>query len=166
MPPLRTTDYEKLQQLMQSEYSALENLHATLLHEKEALENNQIDNITQIAEQKSRQVEDFPNLVSQRAELLHNAGFNNTQADIEQAIEQAPTDELRSQLHGLLQQNLELMESCQKQNQVNGVVIEVGRQSTSFILDLLQKPASETATTYNKKGQTNQSNGKPPLAKA
>lgn len=166
MPPLRTTDYEKLQQLMQTEQQALESLHATLLQEKEALENNQIETITRLAEQKSQQVEDFPQWVNQRAELLQAAGFDNTQADMERAIEQAPTQALRDSLHELLLQNLELMESCHKQNQVNGVVIEIGRQSSTFILDLLQKPATEEATTYNKKGKTSQSNGKPPLAKA
>lgn len=164
MPQLRTADLEPLKELLLAEQTALEKLHATLIEEQTILEQNDIDALPPLIEQKAEQLENISQQVTQRAEYLQTLGLENSRADMEEAFSKAAT--LGEELQKLLQQNIAIMEACHKQNEINGLVIEVGRQTTGFVLDLLQKTDTETSTTYNKKGKTSQSNGKPPLAKA
>lgn len=167
MASIRTPDFETLLQHLQTEQSALQALHAILLKEQEALAGNDIDALNEITQEKAQQVEQINELISSRGEHMAKLGLANDQDGMAEALGKAPSNALRDEAQGLWQQNQDLLENCQQQNQVNGIVIEAGTQSTQLVLDILQQPATPPATTtYDKKGRTNQSNGKPPLAKA
>lgn len=166
MTQARTSDFETLQQQLLAEHQALLDLQTTLLQEKDCLAENKIDELTRLTEQKANLVNRISELVEQRSEHLQSLGLENTAEDMQALISKAPGNTLEEGLSQAWEQNIALLEECQRQNEINGIVIEVGNQATRLMLDLLQGPNKETATTYNKKGKTSQSNGKPPLAKA
>jgi len=130
-----------------------ESLHASLEREQQALYDNDLESIEQIAAAKAELAASIEALERRRAELVSQAGFPthaNGMAAYLGHLEQGPegTRTVTAQwqtLQGVLRQ-------CDRQNQINGIMLEKNRRRAEALLRLLRGDA-DTPQLYSEAGK-------------
>ena len=131
----------RLKSLLQQESSALEDLYAVLMKELVALKERNSDTITVLSEEKDTLLNNLEMLDRERQQCLQE----NTQAS-----EQHITNEINQ-----LSSEIEIcLNKCQKQNSINGGIIEMSKLFNEKMLDIICG-SSAKEVTYGSTGKNN-----------
>ena len=124
-------------------------LVAVLGQEHEALQQRDSDALEKNTQEKQNLIAAIEKQGRERLELLKAAGIDTDRESVLSFVDAEP--ELRSRWDELESVLLE----CQKQNQLNGLLLEKGRQQTQQILGILLGEGSRKETElYNASGTT------------
>lgn len=129
MDKLSTTLFGKLKQ----ELALLGQLEAVLAQEFTALEQKNTDEVTKNSNKKQELVAQLEQQGQERLGILQQAGVASGKEGLDEILRSESSGELKS-LWGELETTLL---RCQKQNQVNGILLEKGRQQTQQMLNIL-----------------------------
>jgi flagellar biosynthesis/type III secretory pathway chaperone len=142
----------KFVEILQRELSQLAQLEAVLRLENEALKQRDTDAIEKNSSEKQSLIASIETLGKQRLALLQAAGKGTDKDSVLAFVNTEPKLQERwDELEAILQR-------CQKQNQVNGMVLETSRQQTQQILGILLGQESRKDTQlYDAKGGTSPS---------
>ncbi len=134
---------------LQHELQAVSRLMELLLQEHAALAAQDADALEKTAHAKQQQLSKIESWEQERNQLLTRAGHPATQAGMEQYLDAHNNP----QLTRLWQQLLGLSGKCHHQNQVNGGIVETGRQHIQRALAIL-RGVSPDAELYGPAGKT------------
>jgi len=155
------TEYQsQFRVLLQQEIEFSNQLLKNLQLENQALSNNDIESIQNIAPDKQQIIYTLESLSRQRESLLKNAGFSGDKIGMENFIKQ-----YRS-LDQDWQQLMSVVSKCQRQNEINGIIINAASRQTTDALSILKGQQSNNKVRYGSKGETINSTYTNPLAKA
>lgn len=133
--------------VLQQELGQLTRLESVLGQEHEALKRRDSDALLPLIKEKQTLVTAIEALGGELPALLKRAGHSNDKEAVLVFIDTAP--QLRQQWDELEA----LLLRCQRQNQVNGVLLERGRWQTQQLLGILLGEGNQRETElYNAKG--------------
>lgn len=136
---------------LEKEKAVAQQLHQLLQDENQALKEQDPTSILELAEKKQQLLLSLNQLSQQRKDMLLQAGLGENL----QVIESQTTLPVR--IHQSWNALLELIQSCQKQNWLNGTLIERGRQVTHELQKIITgRDGQNEAGIYGQNGQTNQ----------
>ena len=111
---------------------------AQVLHgEFDALTNNDMEAIQQAADAKSRLTDLLNDLENERTTLLRSAGLDLNKTGVMAYLMRHDSGQ-PSELTALWQKIEQLTRSCEKQNKINGVIIEKNRRRTEAAMNILR----------------------------
>lgn len=142
---MTTTDEEnRINDLLQQEIHISQQLLGILQSENLALSSNDHDALRQLIPNKQQAIDTLGSLAQQRQSLLKNAGFSEDKKGMEAFIKQCG-----HMSSGLLEQYWRQLSTaasgCQRQNEINGIIISASSRYTRNALSLLkgQRPGNE-----------------------
>lgn len=139
----------KLLPLFQEITSYLKQLLNALNSEHQALSKNNFQSIDIIAKEKIVLMEQLEDLNKERLDLLNAAGFDASTESVEEFLKK--TNSPRTPLvQSSWKEISNLTDKCEKQNDINGIVIENNRQHTENALSILQGKQQSTELYTNK----------------
>ncbi len=143
----------KLLQLLNQESELAANLLELMLLEKDALENNQHDNLNAITRNKAICLDQIEQISYSRSQLLLTLSLAaTTNEKMREFISKQPDSDktlLQEALTSLEQQ----LAKCKNQNSVNGMVISMSQRNIQRNLNIL-KGVDQNSLTYTPKGET------------
>lgn len=138
--------------LLQEITSYLQQLLLALKNEHKALSENNIETIQVIAAEKILLMEHLEDLNNERRTLLELAGLDITATGIGDFLQN--TSSPRAPLMKTLWDEISKLSSeCDKQNNINGIIIESNKRHTENALSILQGKQQNTEL-YSKNGQS------------
>lgn len=142
----------RFSQILQTELGQLARLELVLGQEFDALKQQNNDALSENLEEKQKLIHEIESLGRQRLELLRGAG----QGDDKVAVLAFVSAE--AELNTRWQELEATLLRCQKQNQVNGMLLEKGKMQAQQLLGvLLGKESGSDGATYDAKGATSSS---------
>lgn len=123
----------ELSDAIQKELLLLEQLEVVLTQETSALEKQNADDISEKSKEKQNLASELEQCGLERVAMLKQAGHEPGKEGIA-ALASADSSGKLEQLWRDLETSLL---RCQKQNQVNGILLEKGRQQTQQLLNIL-----------------------------
>ena len=145
-----TISSKTIQPLLQEISSYLQQLLLALNKEHQALSDNDLKSVQTIAEEKILLMEHLDDLNKERRSLLEDAGLDITSTGIEDFFLNSNSPRA-PQMKALWGEISNLSRQCDKQNNINGIVIEANRRHTENALSILQGKSQNTEL-YSKKG--------------
>ena len=140
--------------MLQQQLGQLARLQAVLLQEQAALQQRDGDALSAIDVEKQQLVSDLDGLSRNLTGELQAAGHGSDKGTLHTFITAEAT------LQPLWQQLEAALLACRKQNQVNGILLEKGRQQTQQLLSiLLGGPSQKDGMLYDAKGSASSSLG-------
>jgi len=143
---------KKISPLLEDIRSYLEQLFNALESEYTALSDNDIQAIQSIAKEKVILMEQLEDLNKERRILLEEAGLNLSSNGIDDFFN-SKTLPKNPKLQKLWSSISSLTKQCEKQNNINGIIIENNKRHTKDALSILQGKQKSTEL-YTNKGQT------------
>lgn len=138
MTALLKTIAERLSQLLQA-----------LEAEYQALSANDVEKMQQTAEDKTTLTEQLERLELKRSILLKNAGLDQDKTGMTAYLQRQPDADNAMEKHW--QEIEQITRKCEKQNKVNGIIIESKRRRANTALAIL-KGQSNTTELYTAEG--------------
>ncbi len=130
----------------------LEQLFHALENEYRALSENDIQAIESIAQEKIILMEQLEDLNKERRALLEAAGLDLDANGIDDFLNSSTITD-KPKLKTLWNDISNLSKQCEKQNNINGIIIENNKRHTENALSVLQGK-QQTAELYSNKGQS------------
>ncbi len=156
---------QKLGALLQQQIQNAEQLKQILQNETDALITRDLGAIQHLSQEKSEQSSTLEKLSQPQQQLLQAAGLPYTAEGMKRFIESQPSNWAiplrKQQLH--LQT---LLESCQKQNLINGNIITANRYSAETALTILRGQFMPDNLVYSADGKAATSSSSTSLIKA
>jgi flagella synthesis protein FlgN len=153
---------EQLGPILAQATEAAEELLSVLLREREALGQRALEAIQEMAERKDRLIQQLEGLSSRQDTLLRHAGIDPQGAKLEVELRAMGARSLAEQWSALRS----ILKDCQRENQINGGIIEISRRFAEQVLDVLRGPAPD-ARLYGPSGETKTGlSGRGPIATA
>jgi len=153
---------EQLGPILARETEAAQDLLSVLLREREALGQRALEAIQEMAERKDRLIQQLEGLSSHQNALLRQAGIDPQGAKLEVELRAMGVRSVAEQWSALRS----LLKDCQRENQINGGIIEISRRFAEQVLDILRGTAPD-ARLYGPSGETKTGRtGKGPIATA
>lgn len=142
-------EHQVFAQLLQQEHSAVEQLLDILRQEQHALGERNSETLNQSVSSKEAVFQRLQQLSQQREQFLQQRGFSADKSGFTAFMATDPT--------GNLVQAWEALEAtlreCQRQNQLNGTLLESGRQITQEMLSILTGRDFSKHELYNQRGK-------------
>lgn len=138
--------------LMQQEQEAAARLFAVLQTEHEAIARRDTDALQQAVADKQALLNQLENSHNRRLQLMQAAGLNSGPDGFDIMLERCAASG-----HDLFLRWNDLKESlvsCQRQNQLNGAVLESSRRSTHRALSILLGGQGDSSELYNQAGKS------------
>ena len=148
--------HQAFARLLQQEAAVVKALQAVLKREHQALGKRDAAAITTASAEKEPLLGQLEQLAKQRNQILQQVGLGIDKPGFEAFIESDGSGLLRK-FWGVLE---ELLRECQKQNQVNGILLESGKQVTQQAVSILTGREIEQDDLYDQRGKTSGSLGK------
>ena len=145
MPPSK-----KLIPLLNEISSYLNQLLNALLNEYDALSTNNIKLIENIAKEKIILMEQLEDLDKEKKILLEKSGLDISSSSIEEFISKSSSPRAPI-MKNIWEKISTLTKECEKQNNINGIVIESNKKHTENALSILQGKQQDTEL-YSEKG--------------
>jgi flagellar biosynthesis protein FlgN len=144
-----------LNEMLAQDSSAVTQLTSLLLGERKLLEQRQHQGMQEIVDQKDQHLDALSFNVKKRAQLLKSVGLAQTPAGWEQLLTSHPaTQALVTEWRALN----DAFVACQKENEINGRMINRSKQTLTHLLNLIRGQVV-VPSLYTQKGTaTNQSN--------
>ena len=134
---------------LQHELQTVSRLMELLLQEHTALAAHDAEALEKVVHDKQLQLTKIESWEQERNQLLSRGGHPATQTGMEQCLKA----QSNPQLDWLWQQLLSLSSQCHHQNQINGGIVEAGRQHIQRSLAIL-RGVSPAAELYGPAGKT------------
>lgn len=150
--------------LLQEISSYLQQLLNALNNEHKALSENDLQSVQTIAEEKILLMEHLEDLNKERRTLLETAGLDITSTGIADFFQNSNSPRA-PQMKALWEAISTLSSQCEKQNNINGIVIEANKRHTENALSILQGKQQKTEL-YSKKGASIKSSHNQTLLRA
>ena len=132
-------------------YAYLQQLKVTLDNEHEALSSQNLEKLNEFAEAKQLLIENLEDLDGERKKILADAGMELGKTGVEDYLSRFSSG--KNELVRIWEAISKLSRECEKQNNVNGVIIESQRRRTETALDILKGNSGESEL-YSKKGKS------------
>jgi flagellar biosynthesis protein FlgN len=144
-----------LNEMLAQDSTAVTQLTALLLRERELLEQRQHQGMQEIIDQKDQLLDSLAFNVKKRVQLLKSVGLAQNPTGWEQLLKSHPaTLPLMSEWRALN----DAFVACQKENEINGRMINRSKQTLTHLLNLIRGQVV-VPSLYTQKGTaTNQSN--------
>ncbi len=133
-------------------HAYLQQLKLTLDDEHEALANQDAEKLNDLTTAKQLLVENLEDLDNERKAILRNAGMELSKTGVEAYLSRFNQTQ-SSDVDRLWEAISALSKLCEKQNAINGVIIESQRRRTETALEILQGKSTESET-YSSKGKS------------
>jgi len=150
--------------LLQEISSYLQQLFMALSKEHKILSENDIQSVQTIAEEKILLMEHLEDLNKERRALLETAGLDITSTGISDFFQSSKSPRA-PQMKALWEEISAFSNKCEKQNNINGIVIEANKRHTENALSILQGKQQKTEL-YSKKGASIKSSHNQTLLRA
>lgn len=147
-----TVTSSKILPILQEISSYLQQLILALNNEHTALSENNLEAVQTIAEEKILLMEHLEDLNKERRTVLEVAGLDITSTGIGDYFENTKSPRA-PQMKALWSEISNLTSQCDKQNNINGIIIESNKRHTEKALSILQGKQQNT-DLYSKKGET------------
>lgn len=155
---------KKVLPLLQEIVNYLQQLLVALNNEHKALVDKNIDSIQTISEEKIVLMEHLEDLNKERRNLLDNAGLDITSTGVGDFLQNSNSPRA-PQMKALWDEISNISKQCDKQNNINGIIIESNKRHTENALSILQgKPQS--TELYSNKGESIKSSHQQTLIRA
>jgi flagellar biosynthesis/type III secretory pathway chaperone len=159
---LSSDQQRQLSQLLEKELDATQRMLEILKQEHQALIEKDADKITHSSEEKLAQLKALEALFSQRDHYLSSLGVDTKKSGLASLLQPLPADR---PLARQWQQLLQLAEALQRQNDINGSIVNLSQRHISMALDILTGQASGTPT-YGPSGKASSNKSSGRVAKA
>ena len=148
--------------ILAEETEAAHQLLVVLRREREALTLRALDEIRAMAERKQSCIERLEDLASRQNSLFRRIGIDPGDAELPVSLRNMGLQSVADQWNAVRQ----LLKDCQKENQVNGGIIEMSRRFAQQVLNTLKGATSE-GRLYGPTGDAkSESSKKGPIATA
>jgi flagella synthesis protein FlgN len=151
-----------LRDMLTQDSTAVQQLTALLIQERELLEQRQLQGMQEIVGQKDHLLGHLSFTARQREQLLRNAGLATDLAGWKAFLER---DALTLSLIPAWQALTHEFAECQTANEVNGKMINRSKQTLSHLLNLIRGQVA-TPSLYTQKGSTTNHSSTYTVAKA
>jgi len=155
---------KKVLPLLQEIVNYLQQLLLALDNEHKALVDKNIDSIQSIAEEKIVLMEHLEDLNKERRSLLDNAGLDITSTGVGDFLQNSKSPRA-PQMKALWDEISNISKQCDKQNNINGIIIESNKRHTENALSILQGKPQNTEL-YSNKGESIKSSHQQTLIRA
>ena len=155
---------KKVLPLLQEIVNYLQQLLLALDNEHKALVDKNIDSIQSIAEEKILLMEHLEDLDKERRSLLDNAGLEITSTGVGDFLQNSKSPRA-PQMKALWDEISSISKQCDKQNNINGIIIESNKRHTENALSILQGKPQNTEL-YSNKGESIKSSHQQTLIRA
>lgn len=142
----------KIIPLLEDIANYLEQLFRALENEYKALSDNDIQAIQAVAEEKVLLMEQLEDLNKERRALLEAAGLNLATTGADDFLNSSKITN-SPKLKTLWSNISNLSKQCDKQNNINGIIIDNNKRHTENALSVLQGK-QQTTELYSNKGQS------------
>ena len=143
---------KKVLPLLQEIVNYLQQLLVALNNEHKALVDKDIASIQSISEEKIVLMEHLEDLNKERRNLLDNAGLDITSTGVGDFLQNSNSPRA-PQMKALWDEISNISKQCDKQNNINGIIIESNKRHTENALSILQGKQQNTEL-YSKKGES------------
>jgi flagellar biosynthesis/type III secretory pathway chaperone len=154
----------QLEASLQREIQAGGQLIEALRREHQALSANNIDRLNEAVAQKAGLVAAMEDCDRDRTALLRAAGFDADRTAIDRLLDRYDPQR-RSGIPRAWTRLLEIGADCQRQNLINGIIIQAGQQHTRQALAILRGQPAVAGGEYGPEGQRHSAPSSHPLAK-
>jgi flagellar biosynthesis protein FlgN len=149
-------------EMLAQDSTAVTQLTTLLFRERELLEQRQHEGMQEIIAEKDKMLDLLTFNAKQRAQLLNAAGLATTQAGWEQLLANDPhTRPLIADWQTLTN----AFTDCQKNNEINGRMINRSRQTLTHLLNLIRGQVA-MPSLYTQKGTATNQGGSQTMVKA
>jgi len=155
---------KKVLPLLQEIVNYLQQLLVALDNEHKALVDKNIDSIQTISEEKIVLMEHLEDLNKERRNLLDNAGLDITSTGVGDFLQNSNSPRA-PQMKALWDEISNISKQCDKQNNINGIIIESNKRHTENALSILQGKSQNTEL-YSNKGESIKSSHQQTLIRA
>lgn len=146
---------QQMAQILQREGEQVAALAAILESEYQELQERNADRLNEVTADKENKLRELGELAEQRVSILSQAGLGSDREGFMQF--------LADESSGVLQQEWTEIEAvlkrCQHQNQVNGKLLEIGKQQAQELLSLLLGREAGGSELYDRNGNTSNTFG-------
>lgn len=142
---------QRLSELLQAQTERITQANEYLLVIKNAIANDQLENLQQSLTSPDLSMQDIENLEQQRYQLLTDFGFDQDPDGLEKCINWCDRDR---QLSALYQQLIASLMDLRQSIQINSLLVNKGQDRVRRSIGILTGVGtSGTCKTYSKKGQ-------------
>ncbi len=143
---------ERLSELLQAQNDCITRANEYLMAIKNAIADNQLDNLQQSLAYPDLAIEDIEALEQQRYQVLASFGFDQDTNGLGKCIEWCDDDQ--NQLSELYQQLVKSLVELQHAIQINSLLVNKGQERVRRSIGILTGAgAAPTCKTYSSKGQ-------------
>ncbi len=143
---------QRLNELLQAQNDRVIRANEYLLVIKNAIADNQLDNLQQSLASPELAIEDLEDLEQQRHRVLASFGFEQDNNGLEKCIGWCDDDQ--NQLSGLYRQLVKSLLDLQRSIQLNSLLVNKGQQRIKRSIGILTGVgASTNCKTYGSKGE-------------
>lgn len=147
---------QQFEQILQRESALVGELAAILEQEHELLARRAAEELESVVAAKDKTLQELARLGEERTAVLKRAGFSGDKQGFQSFLQADGSGRLQA-----LWQPLEAaLRDCQERNQVNGKLLEIGRQQAQELLSLLLGRESAPSELYDQHGNTSTSFGR------
>jgi flagella synthesis protein FlgN len=125
-----------------------------LRQEYAAMANNELPALETQVNKKQELVKNIQENEQNFARQMENTGISLDQQGINTALE-GVDPRVKQKVIAFWDELRDLAEECQRQNEINGRVLEINKINTQRLLNILRGQMPETQTTYGPSGKTN-----------
>ena len=140
---------DRLGAILTEETEAANQLLSVLLEEREALTRRDLEEIREIAERKQSLIETLEELSARQNSFLKEGGIDPGNTALEASLRDMGLQAVADQWNTLRI----VLKDCQKENQINGGIIEISRRFAQQVLDTLRGVTAE-GRLYGPSGET------------
>ena len=144
-------DITALELLFRDIYESLSELSLVLDNEFTALKEQNVEGLRQATLDKDRLSDKLDELEKARCQILEHTSFNLDRISMQLYIQERFSDQGEALLT-MWDMIAELAKACEKQNSVNGIVIENKRKQTKEALSILQSGEVAQTELYDADG--------------
>jgi flagella synthesis protein FlgN len=152
---ISAAQHQAFARLLQQETAAIQSLLQALQREHQALGARDNAETALAVSDKEQRLRDLEQLAQQRSQLLQQADLTADKAGFDAFLASDSTGQLAEHWARLG----EMLRECMRQNQINGALLESGKQISQQMLSILTGRDFAQDELYNQKGKTASSLG-------
>lgn len=141
---------EKLHTILGNESSRLAEMELLLSQEFDALSAQDGERVATLTREKNTLLQQLERVAGEKHQLLEAAGFPQGGAGLHHFLDSAAVAPLNDSWSIIERQ----LHSCQRQNQINGQLLEAQRRQAQQLLAILVGASATPAELYTAKGNT------------
>ena len=146
-------DIMSLELLFRDIYESLSELSLVLDKEFDALKDQNVESLRQAAIDKDRLSDKLDELEKARFKILEHTSFNLDRISMQLYIQENFANQGEALLK-MWDMIAELAKTCEKQNAINGIIIDNKRKQTKEALSILQSGEVDQTELYNAEGSS------------